>query len=75
MHNVGDEVSGEGDTAVESDLCLDILDTSEPGVITVELLDDMLDHFLVRHGTHSDTGAMKTESLATPFDGRRSVVE
>lgn len=74
VHNVGDKASRESNTTVEGDSCLNILYASETSVVTVELLDDVLDHFLVRHCTHSDTRAMKTKRLATPFNGRASGV-
>ena len=45
VHDVGDKVLGEGNTTVKGDLHLDVLDTPWPGMITVKLLDNKLDHF------------------------------
>ena len=74
VHNVGDKVSGEGNTTVESDLHLNILDTSRPSMVTVELFNNMLDHLLVWHCTHGDMGAVKPKGFAALFDGRRTGV-
>ena len=68
----GDKISGEGNTTVESDLRLNILDTSGPSMVTVELFNNMLDHLLVWHCTHGDTGAVKPKGFAASFDGRRT---